>query len=109
VWFLFKPFKATLRPFILHLFNKIVESNIIPPLWKIAKIVPVHNKGRSRSESSNYSPVQKFLSIAKLFEIYFFSGKKVISRLKQSPKYRSLPFIIISLIVTVNSRYKKLY
>jgi len=66
--FFIKKFKSILTPYLADFFNKIVHSNIIPSLWKIAKISPVHKKG-SKLEVSNYRPVSNLLSLAKLFEL----------------------------------------
>jgi len=63
-----KIFKETLIPHLAVLFNKILSTNIIPPTWKIARIMPVHKKGEV-DEISNYRPVSNLVTLAKIFEI----------------------------------------
>jgi len=57
-----------IAPYILTLFNKVVQSNNIPETWKISRICPVLKKGSSL-KVENYRPVSNLNSIAKLFEI----------------------------------------
>jgi len=49
-FFIKKKFKIILIPFLKDLFDKIIRSNSIPTLWKIAKMTPVHKKG-SKNET----------------------------------------------------------
>jgi len=63
-----KIFVKELTPYLTFLFNTILRSGLIPGLWKIAKITPVHKKGDSKS-LGNFQPVSNLLSIAKLFEL----------------------------------------
>lgn len=66
--FFVKIFETELTSPLAKLFNLIKSSLVVPPLWKIAKIFPVHKKGVI-SSVSNYRPVSNILSVAKLFEL----------------------------------------
>jgi len=66
--FFLKIFVKELSPYLVHLFNLITVKGLIPNLWKIAKIVPVHKKGDTKS-FCNYRPVSNLVSVAKVFEL----------------------------------------
>jgi len=66
--FFIKIFKDILLDPILLLFNKIMTDGNFPETWKIARIIPVHKKGRV-DRIENYRPVSNLLSIAKLYEL----------------------------------------
>jgi len=70
--FFVKKFNNTLAPYLAFLFNKMISSNSVPELWKIAKIIPVHKKG-PKTELSNFRPVSNLLSIAKIYELCLLS------------------------------------
>jgi len=66
--FFIKKFGVTLIPYLALLFNKIINENVIPGTWKIAKIVPVHKKGPF-DDVINFRPVSNINSVAKIFEL----------------------------------------
>jgi hypothetical protein len=49
------------------LFERSMSANYIPPVWKMAKIIPLHKKG-STIEVSNYRPISLVSSISKVME-----------------------------------------
>ena len=59
--------KDELSHIISVLFNKILNGDIIPELWKTSKIVPLFKKG-AKNMSNNYRPISNICSIGKLFE-----------------------------------------
>jgi len=65
---LLKKLGVTLVPYLVRLFNKIMEGGAMPRTWKVAKIIPVHKKGL-KTIVSNYRPVSNLNSIAKVFEL----------------------------------------
>jgi len=42
------------------IFNRSLESNQIPTIWKCANISPIHKKGR-KNEVNNYRPVSVYI------------------------------------------------
>lgn len=66
--FFLKIFVTQLVPYLVHLFNLIAVKGQIPNLWKVAKIIPVHKKGDTKT-FGNYRPVSNLLSVAKVFEL----------------------------------------
>lgn len=49
------------------LFNRSLKEGYMPNVWKMAYISPIHKKG-SKNEITNYRPISKLCSIAKVFE-----------------------------------------
>jgi hypothetical protein len=58
--------EALLEP-LTELFNSIVSSGEFPEEWKIAKVVPIHKKGK-RTMVENFRPVSNLSSVSKIFE-----------------------------------------
>ena len=53
---------------ITNLFNKIVNSNIIPISWKTAKIIPVLKPNKNSNEHKSYRPIALLSPLAKTLE-----------------------------------------
>ena len=49
------------------LFNRSLESNQIPAIWKCANIAPIYKKGR-KDEVNNYRPVSLTCILCKIME-----------------------------------------
>jgi len=49
------------------LFNRLLESNQIPAIWKCANIAPIYKKGR-KDEVNNYRPVSLTCILCKVME-----------------------------------------
>lgn len=49
------------------LFNRCMLENWYPDEWKIARVTPIHKKGR-KDQVENYRPVSNLSSISKIFE-----------------------------------------
>ena len=49
------------------LFQKIYTTKKIPEQWKIAKIIPLHKKGK-KQDMANYRPISNLCSTSKVFE-----------------------------------------
>ena len=52
---------------ITMLFNKIIDTKIIPDQWKVSKTIPLHKKG-DKKDIENYRPISNICSLAKIFE-----------------------------------------
>ena len=59
--------REELSDIIAILFNKILDGDEIPELWKISKITPLYKKG-AKNDANNYRPISNICSIGKLFE-----------------------------------------
>ena len=49
------------------LFQKSLQSGVVPQDWKLANVTPIYKKG-SRGQSCNYKPVSLTSQVCKLFE-----------------------------------------
>ena len=56
-----------LTPIITKLMGKIFEEKRAPEQWKIARILPLHKKGR-KEEIANYRPISNLCSLSKVYE-----------------------------------------
>ena len=68
-------------PFLVTLFNKILETNVIPSQWKSSLITPVHKKG-DRCNPKNYRPISLTSSFSRLFESILYS--KILHHLQSN-------------------------
>ena len=56
-----------LKPWIVRLFEKIIQVGYIPDTWKLARLKPIFKKG-DRPKAENYRPISNLSSVSKLFE-----------------------------------------
>ena len=56
-----------LSPILKHLFQKLLDSGTLPPIWKDANVVPVYNKGE-HSNPANYRPISLTCILCKTLE-----------------------------------------
>lgn len=70
---------------LLHIYNIILETGIIPSEFKIAIVAPIHKSG-SKTLINNYRPISLITNFAKIFEkcikerlLNFFKKNKVLS------------------------------
>jgi hypothetical protein len=56
-----------LTPIITRLMGKIFEEKRAPEQWKIARILPLHKRGR-KEEIANYRPISNLCSLSKVYE-----------------------------------------
>jgi len=59
--------KNILAPYLVHLFNKILETGVIPEDWKRTLVCPIYKKGDS-ALASNYRPIAITSSCRRIFE-----------------------------------------
>ena len=52
---------------IAHIFNRTILSGIIPKVWKVAHVVPLH-KGGDKTDVNNYTPISKLSCLSKILE-----------------------------------------
>ena len=65
--FLLKELSTIISPIVTQIFNKILEVNVYPDLWKTSYIIPIFKAGK-REIIDNYRPIAIQCSIAKIFE-----------------------------------------
>ena len=68
---LIKAIKTEIRPALTCIFNQSLNTGIFPEKLKIAKVIPIHNKG-SLDDISNYRPISLLPSISKILEKLIF-------------------------------------
>ena len=56
------------KSFLLKIFNKIWETGILPPSWKIAIVVPVKKPNKDPYHPASYRPISLTSCVCKLFE-----------------------------------------
>ena len=59
--------KEELLEVLTNLMAKIMKNGRVPEQWKIAKVVPLHKKGKT-NDVNNYRPISNLCSITKIFE-----------------------------------------
>lgn len=65
---LIKDFESELLPYIVHVVNRSIMSNIFPENWKIAKVLPLFKKKGKKTEVKNYRPVSNLITFSKILE-----------------------------------------
>lgn len=63
-----KNLSGTAQDRLLHFFNEVWSSGVVPPSWKHAIIVPVHKAAKPPELLSSYRPVSLTSCMAKLME-----------------------------------------
>src|SRR6478735_9216975 len=61
------PVTHVLTPFLLHLFTVCWQWSYTPLSWRIAQVVPIHEKG-SKSDPGNFRPISLTSIFRKLLE-----------------------------------------
>ena len=56
-----------LLPVITSLMEKVLSTGKVPEQWKVAKVLPLHKKGKL-TDVANYRPISNLCSITKIFE-----------------------------------------
>jgi hypothetical protein len=56
-----------LTPIVTDLMKKIFKEKRAPDHWKIARILPLHKKGK-KEEIANYRPISNLCSLSKVYE-----------------------------------------
>ena len=54
--------------YLTRLFNNILKQSIIPPLWKIGRIIPLLKPGKPADEGKSFRPISLLSPAAKLLE-----------------------------------------
>ena len=54
--------------YIKAMFNIAINRNIIPHMWKLAKIIPIPKPGKDPNQGTSYRPISLLSPIAKLLE-----------------------------------------
>jgi hypothetical protein len=62
---------------LTKVYNAVVNSNIIPSYWKLARLVPIHKPGKDKSQGLSYRPISILSPIAKTLE------KIVLTKIQQ--------------------------
>ena len=54
--------------FITNVYNKVVNTATIPPLWKVGRIIPLPKPGKPADEGPSYRPISLLSPTAKILE-----------------------------------------
>ena len=76
---LLKELRGVLAKPLTDLFNQSLVTGVVPEDWKLANVVPIHQKG-SREESGNYRPVSLTSIVGKLMETIL--KERIVEHLK---------------------------
>ena len=77
----FKDGKDELLETITILMKKVTEDSYIPEQWKVAKVMPIHKKGK-RTSVNNYRPISNLCSVTKIFEKLILNRLAVIEKIE---------------------------
>ena len=75
-----KNLSTLLSPILKHLFQKSLDSETLPPIWKDANVAPVY-KQVERSNPANYRPISLTCILCKTLEHIASSITKHLSKL----------------------------
>ena len=53
---------------LLEIFNKTMQEGSLPQSWKEATMIPIHKKGKSKTEATSYRPISLTSCVVKLLE-----------------------------------------
>ena len=67
-----------LAPSLVTLFNLSMEQSKVPTSWKLANVIPVHEKG-DRDPVSNYRPISLLSFVSKVMEKYIHNHVNIIT------------------------------
>ena len=80
---------STLLEPLCLIFERCLETEIYPSIWKKANIVPIHKNG-SRQNKGNYRPISLLPILGKIFEkVIFDAVYKQLCDLKLLPPSQS--------------------
>lgn len=65
---LLKNMPSSLFGMLANIFNFLLLNGIFPQIFKTAKVIPIHKKGKDPKSPSSYRPISLLSSIDKLFE-----------------------------------------
>jgi hypothetical protein len=68
-------------PVVTSLMIKIFEEKRAPEQWKIARILPLHKKGK-KEEIANYRPISNLCSLSKVYERLILARVEEISEIE---------------------------
>ena len=54
--------------YITSIFNKVINQSIIPPLWKVGRIIPLLKPGKPSDQGTSYRPISLLSPLAKILE-----------------------------------------
>jgi hypothetical protein len=55
--------------FLVLIFNAVVRTHHIPPVWEYARLISIHKPGKNPAQPTSYRPISLLDLIEKLFEI----------------------------------------
>jgi hypothetical protein len=54
--------------FITKLFNAVLRRQYFPPVWKLARVLPILKSGKDTTQPSSYRPISLLDTVSKFFE-----------------------------------------
>ena len=54
--------------YLTNLYNNVLKQSIIPPLWKVGRIIPLLKPGKAADEGKSYRPISLLSPAAKILE-----------------------------------------
>ena len=82
-----KNLSRSAKMFMLALYNRIWTEGHIPAAWHSAIVIPIHKKGKTRTEAKSYRPISLTSTICKIFEkmvnsrlMWYLESEKKLSK-----------------------------
>ena len=76
---------------LLDIFNETWQEGTLPQIWREATMIPIHKKGKAKTEASSYRPIGMTSCIVKVLERiintrlkWFIESEKVLTSEKAS-------------------------
>ena len=69
---------------LLDIFNKTWQEGTLPQIWREATMIPIHKKGKAKTEASSYRPISLTSCIVKVLE----SKRRDMKNIIQAERYK---------------------
>ena len=96
---------------LLDIFNKTWQEGILPQIWREATMIPIHKKGKAKTEASSYRSISLTSCIVKVLERiintrlkWFLESEQLL--VSEQAKYETHKFILM-LLATLGKSYKQ--
>ena len=59
--------------YLTNLYNNVINESIIPPIWKVGRIIPLLKPGKPADDGKSYRPISLLSPAIKILQRAFFS------------------------------------